>query len=696
MATLAEQEFVWNSVNEDGSINFLVKQVGLRLYFFDLVSDPISTGLKSFSVDLNDFKAPGAVNPSAGQVHMTSGKGLLFVAGAKIEPFYVEYDEDADTITATQIYIQIRDFEGVDDGYSPDHEPEELTPEHHYNLKNQGWINPENDGSGPEVTFFGKHGWVSVDNIGNDELIEDYFDEFDRYPSNAQQWWLARKQDTDTDVYQQFSPNILGRLSFGNSYAPRGHFILNAFYKDRSAMSGVPGLDVEEDNERPVTTAFFSGRVWYALKNTLYFSQIMTYKGKAGFCYQEADPTSEEISDLVATDGGVIPIPDMGRAVKLFSAGSGIMVFATNGIWFVTGGQGGFTATDFSLTKLSSIGIDAPGSVVEVDGTIMWWSKVGIQAFTQKTGMFGPIEGSFERTNLSESTIQSYYNETIPATSKLYVKTAFDPATNTVQWLWSSASAPGPYRYDRILNFDVSLGAFYPWSLSSTSTRPYLCGVFTTPAINTAEAEEDVTVDGVTVTLTSTGEDVTSFVDVLSARQTFLKYITAVPTASGDQYTFSEFNNADYTDWATFDSPGYSYLSFLETGYELLEDAARKKQTTYVVSYFRRTEENYVSDGSGSYTFDKPSSCLFRAKWDFSSSAISGKWSTLVQAYRITRVPGFDVDNLAFDNGYPVVVTKNKVRGTGRSVQFRFECSEIGKNFDLLGWSAAYTGNTKV
>ena len=39
---------------------------------------------------------------------------------------------------------------------------------------------------------------------------------------------------------------------------------------------------------------------------------------------------------------------------------------------------------------------------------------------------------------------------------------------------------------------------------------------------------------------------------------------------------------------------------------------------------------------------------------------------------------------------FPVVVTKNKIRGIGRALQFRFECSEIGKNFDLLGWSVQY------
>jgi hypothetical protein len=43
----------------------------------------------------------------------------------------------------------------------------------------------------------------------------------------------------------------------------------------------------------------------------------------------------------------------------------------------------------------------------------------------------------------------------------------------------------------------------------------------------------------------------------------------------------------------------------------------------------------------------------------------------------------------------PVVVSNNKVRGSGKSVQFRFECSEPGKNFDLLGWAVSFAGNTE-
>jgi hypothetical protein len=47
------------------------------------------------------------------------------------------------------------------------------------------------------------------------------------------------------------------------------------------------------------------------------------------------------------------------------------------------------------------------------------------------------------------------------------------------------------------------------------------------------------------------------------------------------------------------------------------------------------------------------------------------------------------------ESGFPVVVSKHKVRGSGKAVQFRFGCSEPNKDFDLLGWAVAYVGNTE-
>lgn len=137
--------FVWSSVNNDNAVSFLVVQVGNKLHFYKLEGgDASSAALQSFEIDLTTYKIPQIPNSDliSEFAHFSSGFGLLFVAHRYCEPFSVEYKPETDTIEVIRVIIQIRDFEGVYDGLANDEEPTALSPEHHYNLLNQGWITP--------------------------------------------------------------------------------------------------------------------------------------------------------------------------------------------------------------------------------------------------------------------------------------------------------------------------------------------------------------------------------------------------------------------------------------------------------------------------------------------------------------------------------------------------------------------------
>lgn len=659
LETVALKEYVWSTVSNNAKINFLVKQVGNSLYFYDLAAVPLSGGRKNFVVNLATRLAPNQTDTSDTEVQMAGGKGWLFVAGQKIEPFIVEYDESADTISVTRVYIQIRDFKGVEDFLANDEEPTTLSNAHYYNLRNQGWVNAKNNATGTTVNYFDTFGNIGTYVAPDSAVITSYFTTTGRYPGNNKQWWTSRDATTN-----DFDPSLLEKFYSGNNRAPRGHFVVDAFYLDRTAVSGVAGIPVEVSTERPISVAFFSGRVWWLCGSSVYFSQVLDSKGKAGLCYQEADPTSEDISELLPTDGGVIPIPEMAKGIKLIPLGSGMVVFGINGIWSVTGTSAGFSATDISISKVNPIGCESPNSVVEAEGQVYWWSRVGILAMSPKMGQFGPVEGVFDKVNISEETIQTFYQEGIPESRKTYAKGVYDPATNTIQWLFSDDETLPNYTYNRVLNLDLTLQAFFPWSLDKTF-GPKLTGLFITPKIN--------------------------LIDHPSIRDSFLKYTFQ----SGTTDSFGRFEDQGFSDFKFLNGVGVKYRSYANTGYELLEDAMRGKMTPYVFTYFRRTEENYVPSGDD-YTVDKPSSCYMQVRWNWASSSVAGKWSTKVQAYRHNRIPQFEDDDLGFDTGYPIVVTKHKFRGTGKAVQFRFECDEIGKDFDLLGWAVTYTGSTQV
>ena len=518
--------------------------------------------------------------------------------------------------------------------------------------------------------------------------ITQFYNKFRRYPGNNKQWWVARADVDDPDKNVQagdFVPEILDKLFSGNNRAPRGHFILHAFYKDRSNASRVPGLPIETTDQRPTSIAFYSGRTWFACNSTVYFSQILSDKHKAGLCYQEADPTSEDISDLIASDGGVIPIPEATKILRLVATGSGIMVFAQNGIWNISGGGSGFTALDISVDKVSPIGCKNPRTVVETEDSVFWWSDTGIMGMQQKMGQYGPIPGSFDRNNLSENTVQTLYND-IDESIKREAKGVYDARNNRIVWMYRDEDVE-PYQYNRMLIFDLTLGAFYPWKISGASPSwPVLKGMLVGDRLNIEVNQDSIVVDGVPLQVDG--------VEVEVGYPTVTNYPTSVEFIAelGGKAYFSQLNNAGFGDWISVNNVGLSYDSYVETGYELFNDAMRKKNITYIFTYMRKTENGWFINENQEPELNDPSSCYLRVKWDWANSGASNKWTTPVQVYRPGRP--FATDDGTYDTGFPIVISKSKVRGNGKSVQFRYGTDELGRNFDLHGWSIAATGNT--
>jgi hypothetical protein len=664
IASFAFTSYYWEAVGNKANRNFLVQQIGNILHFFSLDGDNVVK--KSFIVNLFGSAAAGFTTAQiqAEPVQMAAGKGFLFVVSKAIYPFVVEYNSDTDTITTNRIYIQIRDFDGLDDGQSNDEETAALGTNHKYNLYNQGWLNATNDGAtGFNVSVFDNKGQIITKRQPPDTPIAAYFTALARYPSNVQQWWVAK------DTSNNFDPVKLSKFAFGQSKAPRGRYILDAFNKDRSAFSGVPTIPVETTTDQPISVAFFAGRVWYVSGSNVYFSQILTNKFRAGACYQEADPTAEDISDLIDTDGGVIPIPEMVSGFRLIAAGVGIVVFGGNGIWFISGAQSGFTATTISVQKIYNIGTSYPQSVVETKEGVFWVSDVGIEMM-QTAG--DSVGSSFQITTLSEKVINDFFITKMTAVNRPYIKGIYDRATSTVQWLFNDSATVAPWLYNRILNFDLKLQAFSPFSFSVDATKPRVVSVFNTPTVAKVNHPNNT-----------------------SIRDMYVKYALLVPDVSGYfNLTFGYFKDYTYADFKTYDGVGIDYLSYIESGYELMDDAMRDKGANYIFCYFRRTEKNW--DDTNETGYDFPSSCLFQAKFDWADKSYSSRWSTKFEAYRYVRnIASGTPPDTEINFGFPIIVTKNKVRGTGRAIQFRFESNGIGKDFDLLGWAVPYYGNTE-
>lgn len=137
-------EYVWRSVNNDATFNFVVVQINNVIHFYRMDEGPTSANKQPFTIDLSSYLLPGVSGEELKQefAQFSSGSGYMFIAHRLMIPLSVVYNKDTNNITVTPIQILVRDLEGIDDGLENDAEPTELSAAHHYNLLNQGWISP--------------------------------------------------------------------------------------------------------------------------------------------------------------------------------------------------------------------------------------------------------------------------------------------------------------------------------------------------------------------------------------------------------------------------------------------------------------------------------------------------------------------------------------------------------------------------
>lgn len=633
--------YLWKNVAGNGDITLLVVQVGATLYFYKTNASSLSGGAVATTVNLATYSASGAPTPELNECQFSDGNGLLFVTHPYCETFYVSYNTSTDTATATQITIKIRDFEGdTADTEAVDSRPTSslaaLDVNHYYNLLNQGW-------TAANLTT-----WDGA---------------FTHMPSNSDVMWYF-KNSSDA-----FDTATVANLMVGNSPAPKGHYILTLSNQDRDAISGLSGTtDTTTSYYRPSTSAFFAGRVFYAginyvgFNSKIYFTQIVERNEQYGYCYQANDPTAEDVFDLLPSDGGVISIPEAGTIYKLVAISGGMVVFAANGVWIITGSTGlGFSATDYTVQKISSIATLTATSFVDVSGFPAWWNSEGVYILTPGES------GNPVISSLSESRIKTFYDD-IPPISKSQARGYYNPVENVIQWLYRSTESDNPttvYEYDRILNFNISTGAFYPWRITDSDVK--VNGILvldsTTGTIDTntvIDASANTVIDAssnTVITFTSTTHQ--------HASPKF-KYIVSYSNGAGSYvFTFAEFNNSNYVEWFQYDSVGEDFESYFVSGYKIHGEGLRKFQSNYVTVFSRRnTDVEYY----------------FQGLWDYATSGNTGRWSS--QQY-VTHT----------DTNYSNSMRRLKIRGHGRALQFKV-VSVTGAAFDILGWATFETGNT--
>lgn len=449
--------------------------------------------------------------------------------------------------------------------------------------------------------------------------INTWFGAIGNYPSNADVWWRFKNTSS------VFAPaTTVANVTLNTGYASKGHYVISAFNQQRGLTAGISGLTDVKTNIRPKTGTWFQGRVWYAgpddaqaatgdqlhysWSENIYFSQIIENVNQFGFCYQSNDLTSEAAADLLPSDGGVIRIQGCGSIYKLFPVQNGLLVFAANGIKFITGSTGiGFTANDYTITDLSSVRSISSTSFINVNGYPIFWNEEGVYAVVPGQ------QGGLTVENLCLGTILSLYSN-IPTDSKRYARGDYNPLSYIISWLYrdtSTSDISSKYEFNRILNYNTATKAFYTSTLGNVSNAVYTHDI----------------------------KYVIGLGDGVHSESSF-KYLT---TTNRLNITFSEANDTtNWIDFKTFDGTGTNFVSTFTTGYKLKGSALARWQPTYV----------------GVYT-NNPSAYNIQGIWDYAISGNTGRFSSQDLA-------------LNYDTGTSVSYRRHKIRGHGKSLQLRY------------------------
>jgi len=700
---LITSSFRWTNAGGFPDKTLLVIQIGNELFFFDLDFSPISDGFL--------LKHQFPVGSKYSTYSYASVDGILVVASGIKEVKTFEFDGSS-TITQKDVNLKVRDFWGVADIDSDgdnlkldsniQKRPTQLTSEHTYNLRNQTFALPR---------FY-----------NNVETLADPISIFynfsvsttpkppaPTYPSNADNVvavLYADPNDADNRTVDRFWPQDLMTNPLGNYPAPIGYFIIDALERGSSRMEeelklrqrnpaldrAVASLPLDKTPGGAKALAEFAGRVFYSgfsgsvidgddlsphMSSYVLFSQVVRDITSIGNCYQEGDPTSVEAPELVDTDGGFIRIDGAYDIHALINSNDSLLVFARNGVWRISGGtESSFTANNYIVDKITSHGSQGQGSVVKIDNGISYWGDDGIYVVQRDQ------YGLWSAQNISQDTIQTLYNE-IPLSAKQLARGIYDPFDLKVRWLYSNDI--NDTEETRELIFDLSMGAFYKHIIKKFHANPLprVVDIFATEPSTLVLNQFNVVVGGNNVVA---GSD--NVVATIGTAQSIIRetsYLVITQISPVVKFAFGSYHDTTWRDWKSLDGSGIDADAYMVTGYISGGDFQRSKNLNYLTVYCKRSETNFVVDGDD-YRAVPESSCLVQVQFEWTNSATSGRWGREFQAYRHRRRYMPPTQDSVYDDGYPVVATKNKVRGRGRVMSLQFK-TEPDKDFNLLGWS---------
>ncbi len=394
--------------------------------------------------------------------------------------------------------------------------------------------------------------------------------------------------------------------------------------------------------DKPIASTSGFGRVFFGGGSTVYYSPVIEHLSDVGRCYQKSDPTSDEISDPLATDGGRIVLKNAGTIIDLFTYNTGVLVFTDRGIWYIFNNETGFISTSFSVQKITDEVLVAKASIVEANGVVYFGTASSLNV------LYKNEHNNLQTQSITDGVIRKFYTQHFDQG----FRAEFDGREKNI-WFVSRKNEP-----TKDLCYNVVAKAFYPQDFNTTGEykvkQPIVFG----------------------------------FDDI---RFGVVKGEGTLETSPWNVVTL---------DGEDFKDIGVDTEAYLESGYETVQAPAKTKSIKYGTFFFNKTETQITGydETSGEFLFDNPSSCELTVKWDFDTSGASRRftggtsYSPVIQLYKPMQRGFFPEDTFPvdFDTGESIITKKVKLRGRGKAVQFRFE-AQPEKDMQLLGYSTEIT-----